>query len=142
MTPSEKKDLARRSLQMWAGDAPLDPAAVFAETYVNHQEPAASGGVKEIDRKTWTAIVKANHAAFPDLKVDILLQVAEGDLVATHWRFSATQKGPYEGLAPTGRTLSWSGVQIDRFEAGRIVESWVSWDKYTQFEKLGLLDRR
>lgn len=139
MTLSEMKDLARRSLQMWAGDAALETGAVFAEAYVNHQEPAASGGVKGIDLATWTAIVEANHRAFPDLKVDILAQIAEGDRVATHWRFTATHSGPYEGLAPTGRGLSWTGVQIDRFEGGRIAESWVSWDKFTQFEALGLL---
>lgn len=51
----------------------------------------------------------------------------------------ASHGGPYEGLPATGRTVSWTGVQIDRFETGRIAESWVEWDKYTQFSALGLL---
>ena len=120
---------------------PWDAAALFTDGYVNHQEPAASGGVMGIDRASWAAIVTANHDAFSDLKVDILLQIAEGDLVATHWRFSATQTGPYEGHAPTGRSVRWTGVQIDRFEGDKIAESWVSWDKYSQFEALGLIGK-
>ena len=140
MTLSAEKELARRSLEMWAGNASVDPGVVFAEDYGNHQEPAAAGGVKAIDLAAWVKIVKSNHQAFPDLRVEILMQIAEGDTVATHWRFSATQTGPYEGHAPTGKRVSWTGVQIDRFENGKIAESWVSWDKYIQFKQLGLLD--
>mgnify|MGYP000869959153 CR=1 FL=1 len=140
MTVDERKALARRSLGMWAADAPLEPDAVFAEDYVNHQEPMAAGGAGGLDRSGWAAVVEANHRAFPDLQVEILAQVAEGDRVATHWRFSATHAGTYEGRMATGRTATWTGVQIDRFAGGRIAESWVSWDKYGQFEQLGLLE--
>lgn len=135
------KSLSRESLQMWAGDSSGDPSDIFAETYRNHQEPAAGGGVTAIGLEQWIDLVKANHQAFPDLEVKFLQQVAEDDLVATHWQFSATQRGTYEGLAPTDKRVTWTGMSIDRFEDGKIVESWVSWDKYTQFEALGLISR-
>lgn len=133
-----EKALSRQALTMWAGGATIDPS-IFASDYRNHQEPAADGGVKTIDLETWVALVKANHAAFPDLAVTFLMQVAEGDRVATHWRFTATQDGSYEGAAPSGKEVSWTGVSIDRFADGKIAESWVVWDKYTQFAVLGLL---
>lgn len=139
MDIDDTKAMARRSLEMWAGDASVDAAAVFAEDYVNHQEPLADGGVASIGRDEWATVVEANHRAFPDLTVEILRQVAETDTVATHWRFSATQQGPYEGRDATGRTVSWTGVQIDRFVAGSIAESWVVWDKYTQFSALAMI---
>ncbi|MCP4383486.1 MAG: ester cyclase [Hyphomicrobiales bacterium] len=138
MALDAEKELSRRALAMWAGGASLD-TTIFAPDYVNHQEPAADGGVRAIDLAAWAAIVEANHRAFPDLSVEFLSQVAEGDRVATHWRFSATQTGAYEGLAATGKTISWTGIQIDRFANGRIAESWVVWDKYSQFEALGLV---
>jgi predicted ester cyclase len=69
-----------------------------------------------------------------------LLQIAEGDVVATHWEFSATQSGDFRGQAATGKRATWTGVQIDRFGGGKIVESWVSWDKYRFFEQLGLVE--
>ncbi len=75
-----------------------------------------------------TATSPGRRAAFPDTRVDILLQLAEGDLVATHWRFSGTQTGAYESHPQSGMQASWTGVQIDRIEGGKIVESWVSWD--------------
>ena len=140
MTMDVQKSLARRSLEMWSSRTKDDASEIFAADYVNYQEPLAAGGVKSIDLATWKAVVAANHQAFPDLRVEILMQVGEGDSVATHWRFSATQTGTYEGLAPTGKAVSWTGMQIDRFENGRIRESWVSWDKYTMFQELGLID--
>jgi predicted ester cyclase len=124
---------------MWEGGSTEDPKAIFAEHYVNHPEPAAGGGTKAINLAAWVALVESNHHSFPDLKTEILIQIAEGNRDATHWRFSATQTGPYEGLGPTGKPVSWTGVQVDQFQRGKIVESWVSWDKYTQFKQLGLL---
>jgi predicted ester cyclase len=139
MTPDAAKALSRQSLGMWAGGALDVSATILTPDYRNHQEPAADGGVKTIGLADWVALVEANHRAFPDLQVEFLMQVAEADRVATHWRFSATQAGSYEGLAPTGKRVSWTSVQIDRLEGDRIAESWVVWDKFTQFEALGLL---
>ena len=139
MMLEDKKSLSRRALEMWGGCNSDDPDSVFTKSYANHQEPTAAGGAGAVDLASWIALVESNHRAFPDLAVEILTQIGEGDRVATHWRFTATQQGAYHGLAPTGRRVSWTGVQIDRFEHGRIAESWVSWDKYTQFDELGLL---
>jgi len=135
----DAKSLARRSLQMWASDNTDKPQAVFAANYVNHQESAAVGGVKDLDLDDWKAVVDDNHRAFSDFQVRILMQIAEDDLVATRWQFSATQTGPYLGHPPTNKRATWTGVQIDRVENGRIVESWVDWDKFRLFKELGFL---
>ena len=65
--------------------------------------------------------------------------IAEGDLVATRWQFEATHTGVYLGRPPTGKRAIWTGVQIDRVANGRIVESWVDWDKCRLFETLGFV---
>ncbi len=139
MSLDQQKSLSRRSLEMWASNNTDRPDEVFAAGYVNHQEPDAKGGVKSVDLAGWKKIVAENHRAFSDFQVRILMQVAEGELVATRWQFSATQTGEYLGHAPTGKRATWTGVQIDRFENGRIAESWVDWDKYRLFEALGFL---
>jgi predicted ester cyclase len=138
MSLDAQKELSRRSLAMWESGNAEDPDAVFAPDYVNHQEPGAQGGVETISLDDWKAVVAQNHMAFPDLAVTVLMQVAEGDLVATHWQFSGTQTGEYLGQAPTGRNAAWRGIQIDRFVDGRIVESWVNWDNSTLFADLGM----
>jgi predicted ester cyclase len=139
MNLNDEKSLARRSLQMWASDNSDKPEEVFAADYVNHQESAAVGGVKDLDLDGWKAVVEDNHRAASDFQVRILIQIAEGDLVATRWEFSATQTGPYLGHPPTGKRATWTGVQIDRVENGKIVESWVDWDKFRLFTELGFL---
>ena len=68
-----------------------------------------------------------------------MIQIAEGYQVATRWEFTATHTGDFIGAAPTGKQIIWTGVQIDRFEDGKIVESWVDWDKYRFLEGLGLV---
>lgn len=139
MTIDEMKRLARQSLELWSGTASGRAEEVFSPGYLNHQEPAAAGGVKGVDFSEWQAIVAGSRHAFPDLTVTIQTQIAEGDLVATRWQFEGTQTGDYLGRPPSGRRAAWTGVQIDRIEGGKIVESWVDWDKYRMFEALGFL---
>ena len=123
MSVEAMKDLSRRSLAMWESSNTDDPDAVFAADYANHQEPGAQGGVLTITLDQWKSVVAQNHTAFPDLKLTVFMQIAEGNLVATHWQFSGTQTGEYLGQAPTGKKATWRGVQIDRFADGKIVES-------------------
>ena len=139
MSLDQEKSLARRSLEMWASNNTDVPEDVFAENYVNHQEPDAAGGVKSLDLEGWKEVVRETRRAFSDFQVEILIQIAEGDLVATRWRFTGVNTGVYLGHPPTGKRAVWTGVQIDRFAGGKIVESWVDWDKYRLFAELGYL---
>lgn len=140
MTIDEMKHMARQSLELWSGTAKGRAEDIFGPAYLNHQEPAAAGGTKGVDLDEWKAIVAGAHRAFPDLRVTIGTQIAEGNLVATRWQFEGTQTGAYLGRPPSGRRAVWTGVQIDRIENSKIVESWVDWDKYRMFEALGFLN--
>ena len=135
------KQTSRMALQWWDSTADVDPDHLFAPGYLNYQEPIAAGqGETGVSLNELKSIVAANHAAFPALRVAILMQIAEGNRVATHWTFSGEQKGPYQGLAPTGKAISWSGISIDEYDGnGRIAKTWVVWDKDTQFRELGLI---
>lgn len=135
----DEKELSRRAIEMWASDTFDMADETFAENYVNHQEPDVEGGIKGLDLTAWKDLAGPFHSAFPDAAVEILMQFGEGDLVATRWQFTATQTGTYMDLAPTGKEITWTGAQIDRFEDGKIVETWVNWDKYRMFEELGLV---
>jgi len=137
----DRKATSRKSIQWWDSNFQVDPDSLFAPGYVNYQEPLASAGVeKGVTLDELKAIVASNHNAFPAMKVDITMQVAEGDRVVTHWTFTGTQKGTYEGLAPTNKTVTWSGISIDEYNAdGKITQTWVVWDKFTLFRELGLI---
>jgi predicted ester cyclase len=76
------------------------------------------------DRRRFLAFRQMLRGAFPDHRLTIEDQVAEGDRVVTRVRFEATHLQPYAGIAPTGRRLGYSGVAIDRIADGKVVEMW------------------
>jgi len=65
------------------------------------------------------------RAAFPDVRMETMQLVGEGDTVVGHFRCSGTQTGPWMGRQPSGRTFRdvrevyWFTVRGDR-----IVEWW------------------
>ena len=63
--------------------------------------------------------------------------MAEGDLVATRFTAAGMQTGPFQGIPPTGRRVTYSGIDINRIADGRIVEAWVSYDALGLLEQLG-----
>src|SRR5947208_3283674 len=46
-------------------------------------------------RDAWKQMAGAYFAAFPDMRVGIEDLIAEGDRVAVHWTWHATQAGPF-----------------------------------------------
>ena len=77
--------------------------------------------------------------AFPDLKVGIDRTVADGEMVAVHWRSSGTNSvkvGPFPG---TGKTAGVEGMTFFRFASGRIVEEWTTYDNLAMMRQLGML---
>lgn len=62
------------------------------------------------------------RAGFPDLKVTIEQQVAEGELVCTHAWFEGTHTGEWLGIAPTGKQVRFQNVSIDRVVDGKVVQ--------------------
>ena len=139
MSLDDNKALARRANAIWASGNTETFEDIFAADYVNHQEPDVEGGVSAKGLEPYKQLLRGYHEAFSKSTNKVLMQIAEGDLVATRWEFTATQTGEYQGLAPTGKEATWTGIQIDRVADGRIVESWVDWDEFRLFQTLGIV---
>jgi steroid delta-isomerase-like uncharacterized protein len=60
--------------------------------------------------------------AFPDLQVRVERWVIDGDVVVTEELMEGTHKGPFAGLAPTGRRMHIPLVHVSRVVDGRVVE--------------------
>jgi predicted ester cyclase len=93
--------------------------------FVFHDPSSKTGEVRAEDMK---ASIEWIHSAFPDARVTIEDQVAEGDKVVSRYTVSGTHQGEIMGAAPTGKLVRHTGHQTDRFEGGKIVESWTNWD--------------
>ena len=77
--------------------------------------------------------------AFPDIRVAVEDQVAEGDKVVSRWTATGTHTGDLMGIPPTGRRVEISGVTINRFSGGKIAEDWYQSDDLGMMQQLGVV---
>ena len=70
------------------------------------------------------AVLGALFSGFPDVQHTIEAVITEGDLVVIRYRATGTHTGEFQGYAPTGKPVTWTGINIFRIECGRIAEIW------------------
>ncbi len=81
------------------------------------------------------AFTAAFFTGFPDFRLEVEDLLAEADRVAARWTFRGTHRGEFLGIAPTGRRVSISAVEVNRVAGGKVTEHWVVLDQ------LGLLQQ-
>lgn len=150
--------LARRWVEEgWSAGA-LPPGAIVDELhhpdFIDHD----SGG-RAPDNAGFRAGIVALLAAFPDLVATACDVVAEpaadsgatcdatcagasGDgaasgTVAVRWTAVGTHRGTYLGAEPTGRRITFKGIEVIRVQDGRITERWGEWDGLELLAQLG-----
>jgi|JI102314A1RNA_FD_contig_51_3979587_length_1575_multi_5_in_0_out_0_1 steroid delta-isomerase-like uncharacterized protein len=83
------------------------------------------------------AAVKNYRDALPDLTVEVLAQVAEGDAVTSTWVMRGHHRGTLMGIPPTGRYVSFTGSTIDHITDGKIKKTNVVLDVLELLTQLG-----
>ena len=83
--------------------------------------------------------IRGVRSVYPDLRVSIVRQVAEGEWVATAVLAEGTHVGEWLGMAPTGKVLTFSGVNLDRVVDGKIVEHGGAANMLQPFLEVGAL---
>jgi predicted ester cyclase len=78
-------------------------------------------------------------AAFPDLKITIQDQIAEGDKVMSRLSTTGTHKGDFQGIPATGNSVHMEGWTLDRIVDGKIVEHRTIDDVMTMMRQLDLM---
>lgn len=126
---ADRKSIARKFVEEAYGKGNADSIEkVLARDYVCHDPIMGDLDVNALKNQ-----VKAFTKAFPDAANQVLTVIAEGDLVAVHWRFTGTHKGSYIGIEPTGKRITLDGFSFLRFDNDRIAEEW---DQYNLFRLL------
>lgn len=67
-------------------------------------------------------------AAFEPLRHEILLLLAEGDLVAAHQHWKGRQVGDFLGCPASGRQIAFTSTAILRVAGSEISEAWDEMD--------------
>src|SRR5690349_4380743 len=111
MSAAENKDIYQRLIAevLNGQDLSVVPRYV-SESFIDHRHLESSGiaGTQQF--------LGSVFAAFPDVHFTPEDMVAEGDRVVVRFSIRGTHKGEYAGMPASGRQVTWSGINIGRFE--------------------------
>ena len=131
------KAVSRRWIEVFNERDDAGEADVRAQHYVAHAPVSLEP--TPLDSEAWTRFLAGFVQAFPDLQITVEDAVGEGDLVAQRIHFEGTHTGEFQGLPPTNRKVTFSGLELNRFVDGRVAEHWFQMDSLTLLQQLGLV---
>jgi predicted ester cyclase len=132
MSTEENKAIVRRFFEeVWNQRNENVIDEVFASTVLFNGQSITRDAVKQA--------LAGRRTSFPDISVTVDDQVAEGDKVSTRRTWRASHRGPYRGVAPTGKPVTWTQISVVRLSRGRIVEDWAVADELSILQQLGAL---
>lgn len=133
----DNKAVMRRWLEEGWSRGHLEAAdELVAEDFIVHGAggqviPSGNQGVKELVR-TW-------RQAFPDGRMQVLDDLAEGELVGVRLLWTGTHLGEFYGVPPSGRKVSCVSIGVDRVHDGKIAEGWGELDMLGLMQQIGAL---
>ena len=135
-TPEENTELVRAYWDeaVWGPQGKI--AEVVAPDEVHHWGIAGTTEGFDAFAERWALF----NTAFPDLKFTVDLVTATDDMAASVWTATGTQEGEWQGIAPTGKTVSWTGINVFAIACGQITESWGEADHVGLRSALGATD--
>ena len=136
MGVAENKALVRQFYEeVWDRGNFEFASEVFADDYVRHDlrpTEALPGGLG------MAKIANDFRQAFPDTRWNVDLVFGEGDFVAARWTATGTFLRAWGAVSPTGRSATFSGVNLYRFGPdGKVAELWNHRDDLGFMEQIG-----
>jgi predicted ester cyclase len=115
----ENKELVRRFIEevVNTGDVGAMAEYVSADCVETDGKLRVVSGIEGMQQH-----VLGVRATYADLHLTIERQIAEGEWVVTQITARGMHTGEWLGIAPTGRPVVITGVNVDRIVNGRIVE--------------------
>jgi len=115
----ENKELVRRYYEEVVSTGAVDAVVRFVsldyvEVHDNKRYTVGLEGAREHKRGA--------RQTYPDLRLTVEQQIAEGEWVVTRVTMRGTHRGEWQGIKPTGKPIEVTAVNIDRVVRGRIVE--------------------
>ncbi len=108
---------------------------LVSSDFLNHDAPPDAPRGPSGLRHTVTLL----RTAFPDIHYETEEIIAEGDKVVARTTMSGTHRGPFFGIAPTGRRVVQEQIHILRFKDGKAVEHRAVRDDLGLMRQLGVI---
>lgn len=132
MSIEDNKALARRGFEEVFNKknvAVLDELAVADFTF--HSASRTIQG-----REAFKQFLTMFLTAFPDLSLTIEDLIGEGDYVSIRYTYRGTHQAAFMGMAPTGKTITVTGLEFLHLANGKVIEEWINEDF---LEQLGVV---
>ena len=100
---------------------------IFHPNFVDRSTPEQPPGTKGV--KDYISMVRTG---FPDISITIEDLVAEEERVVVRTTWRGTHLGEYEGIAPTGKQVTRSMIQIFHVKDGKLLEEWSEGESLSQ----------
>jgi steroid delta-isomerase-like uncharacterized protein len=134
MTAEENKALVQRYIEeVWNRRNLGFIDEVLAPGYRRHLGPGSPPIDLQAQKKRLAGIMEA----FPDIQLTVEDLFAEDDRVAFRVTFRGTHRGVFQGIAPTGKPILVSGLDIIRLEDGKFAEHWGGPDLLSWLQQVG-----
>jgi predicted ester cyclase len=119
MSVDDNKNLIRRYIEEVVNTGNINGIEQFissnyTEVYGDKRYPVGINGATEH--------IIGVRQTYPDLQLTVDQQIAEGDWVATCITARGTHKGRWLGMKPTRKQVTYTGVNVDKVENGKITE--------------------
>jgi predicted ester cyclase len=136
MTADEIKNSVRYALETAFNEGVFEPLEAITGAEIRDHSvfrdpklPYSEDGFKQR--------ILRNRAAFPDIHYEVEHMILEGEMLALNWTISGTNTGSLRGQPPTGKRVSFTGMNIERMQDGKIVEHWSNPDFLGMWEQMG-----
>jgi len=106
-----------------------------AEGIVTHGFPCHSPQ----SRAQYKAFFEGFNAAFSNMEYRTLALVADETHVAARFFVGVDHTGEFNGIAPTGKRVEFTGQAIYRLENGLIAETWLQLDAVSFLGQIGAI---
>jgi steroid delta-isomerase-like uncharacterized protein len=136
MSEHNKAIVRRLFTELWNNGNLSVADEIFAPNYSHHDSSTQDFGLGPDSEKRRLALYRG---AFPDIHLTLEQVIAEAETVMTRWSCRGTHKGDLNGVAPTGKHITISGVTVVRVSNGKIAEGYVNWDALGLMQQLGVV---
>jgi steroid delta-isomerase-like uncharacterized protein len=136
MSFKKNKELVLQFYEEVWGEGNLEFAReVFHEDYIRHDlrpGDAVAGAAGQMQ------IAGDFRRAFPDLEIKIDLVFGDDEYIAVRWTMEGTHAAAWGNIQPTNKKATFSGVNLFRFEKGKVMEIWNHRDDLGLYQQLGV----
>jgi len=135
MSAEQHKRLLQRWVEVaWNSGNLAIADEVYSADYLLHDPAGPIQGTEALKQ-----FLTVFRTGYPDIHATIEEMIAEGDKVVWRYTVRGTHLGEFMGIAPTGKSITLTGILISRFVGDMVVEDWNNYDALGMMQQLGVI---